>query len=94
MFGVIKRLNQKEANITNSKYQNALYCFSFLFIDYLSQSEGFDVEFEITYENYNPIKTPILVKNGYRVDFLSRLERYLESNTPHAFDNLIASITK
>ncbi|MFT3748128.1 MAG: hypothetical protein QM768_07415 [Agriterribacter sp.] len=73
-------------------FQEVVYCFGFSIIDYLMSTHDYQLRFEKSYENYNPYSYPFLFKNGIKINILSKLFRYIESDNKNSFTIFLRNV--
>lgn len=81
----------KEQGKTND-IEALVYSFGLALVCYLKDYQNFKLLMINEYENYNPYVYPMMIKDGERINVLSKVIRYINSQSAHSFENLAISM--
>jgi len=85
------------ADLHNHKEQSNdidlfVHSFGLALIYYLKDYCNYHLVVRKEYENYNPYLYPMMIKDDKNINVLSRVFRYINSNSTHSFENFVNSL--
>lgn len=91
-FVKIKEIIKRKNSIMSKDAEELVHTFGLSLICYLKDYRQFEILKLNEHENYNPYIYPMVINRDYRIDVLSKVIRYIYSDSTHSFDSLVLNI--